>query len=190
VEIHGANGYLIDQFLRSNSNHRNDHYGGSQENRIRFLLEVTKAVAEKIGTEKTGVRLSPYIRFKDMDDPEILQTFMLVAERLNQFGIAYLHLCEADWDDAPEVPESFRQELRGKFANTIIATGNYTPDRGNAVIESKLVDLVGFGRKFLANPDYPKRVAEGASLNQITNTHTLFGGGGSEGYTDYPFLST
>jgi N-ethylmaleimide reductase len=190
VEIHGANGYLIDQFLRSNSNHRNDHYGGSQENRIRFLLEVTKAVAEKIGTEKTGVRLSPYIKFKDMDDPEILQTFMLAAERLNQFGIAYLHLCEADWDDAPEVPESFRQELRGKFTNTIIATGNYTPDRGNAVIESQLVDLVGFGRKFLANPDYPQRVAEGASLNQITNTHTLFGGGGSEGYTDYPFLST
>jgi N-ethylmaleimide reductase len=85
------------------------------------------------------------------------------------------------------VPESFRQELRGKFTNTIIGTGNYTPDRGNAVIESQ---LVGFGRKFLANPDYPQRVAEGASLNQITNTHTLFGGGGSEGYTDYPFLST
>jgi N-ethylmaleimide reductase len=187
VEIHGANGYLIDQFLRSNSNCRNDHYGGSQENRIRLLLEVTKAVAEKIGTEKTGVRLSLYIKFKDMDDPEILQTFMLAAERLNQLSIAYL--CEADWDDAPEVPESFRQELRGKFTNTITATGNYTPDRGNAVIENQLVDLVGFGRKFLANPDYPKRVAEGASLNQITNTHTLFGGGGSEGYTDYPFLS-
>jgi N-ethylmaleimide reductase len=190
VEIHGANGYLIDQFLRSNSNQRNDDYGGSQENRIRFLLEVTKAVAEKIGKEKTGVRLSPYIKFKDMDDPEILQTFMLAAEQLNQLSIAYLHLCETDWDDAPEVPESFRKELRSKFTNTIIATGNYTPDRANAVIEKQLVDLVGFGRKFLANPDYPRRVSEDASLNQITNSHTLFGGGESEGYTDYPFLST
>jgi N-ethylmaleimide reductase len=104
-------------------------------------------------------------------------------------GIAYLHLCEADWDDAPEVPESFRKELRRKFTNTIIAAGNYTPDRGNIVIEDRLVDLVGFGRKFLANPDHPKRVSEDASLNQITNTHTLFGGG-SEGYTDYLFLFT
>jgi N-ethylmaleimide reductase len=190
VEIHGANGYLIDQFLRSNSNQRSDHYGGSQENRIRFLVEVAKAVAEKIGKNKTGVRLSPYIRFKDMDDPEILQTFMLAAEQLEQLGIAYLHLCEADWDDAPEVPESFRVELRGKFTNTIIATGNYTPERGNTVIGKQLVDLVGFGRKILANPDYPKRVLENAPLNSITNTHTLFGGGSKEGYTDYPFLST
>jgi N-ethylmaleimide reductase len=114
---------------------------------------------------------------------------MLAAEQLNQMGIAHLHLCEADWDDASELPESFRKELRGEFTNTIIATGNYTLDQGNIVIEDRLVDLVGFGRKFLANPDYPKRVSEDASLNQITNTHTLFGGA-SKGYTDYPFLFT
>ncbi len=187
VEIHGANGYLIDQFLRSNTNKRNDQYGGSKEKRVRFLMEVTKAVAEEVGKEKTGVRLSPYIKFKDMDDPEILDTFMIAAEQLNPLDIAYLHLCEADWDDAPEVPEAFRTELRQKFSNTIIATGNYTPERGNDVITKQLVDLVGFGRKILANPDYPKRVAENLPLNEITNTHTLFGGGEAEGYTDYPF---
>ncbi len=187
VEIHGANGYLIDQFLRSNCNQRTDDYGGSQQKRTRFLIEVTKAVADAVGKEKTGVRLSPYIRFKDMEDPEILDTFMIAAEQLNQLDIAYIHLCEADWDDAPEVPESFRKELRQKFSNTIIATGNYTPERGNEVINKQLVDLVGFGRKILANPDYPDRVAKNVPLNEITNTHTLFGGGAAEGYTDYPF---
>ena len=187
VEIHGANGYLIDQFLRSNTNKRNDQYGGSKEDRVRLLIEVTKAVVEEVGKERTGVRLSPYIKFKDMDDPEILETFMIAAEQLNSLEIAYIHLCEADWDDAPEVPESFRQELRKKFTNTIIATGNYTPERGNEVIDKQLVDLVGFGRKILANPDYPERVAKNLPLNEITNTHTLFGGGGAEGYTDYPF---
>ncbi|MEE9344628.1 MAG: alkene reductase [Methylococcales bacterium] len=189
VEIHGANGYLIDQFLRSNCNKRTDDYGGSQLKRTRFLIEITKAVVNAVGKEKTGVRLSPYIRFKDMGDPEILDTFMLAAEQLNQLDIAYLHLCEADWDDAPEVPESFRKELRQKFSNTIIATGNYTPKRGNEVINKQLVDLVGFGRKILANPDYPMRVAHNAPLNEITNTHTLFGGGTAEGYTDYPFYT-
>ena len=189
VEIHGANGYLIDQFLRSNCNKRTDQYGGSKQKRTQFLIEVTKAVVNEIGKDKTGVRLSPYIRFKDMDDPEILDTFMIAAEQLNQLDIAYLHLCEADWDDAPEVPESFRVELRQKFSNTIIATGNYTPERGQDVIEKKLVDLVGFGRKILANPDYPIRVAKNAPLNEITNTHTLFGGGAAEGYTDYPFYT-
>ncbi|MEE9412425.1 MAG: alkene reductase [Methylococcales bacterium] len=187
VEIHSANGYLIDQFLRSNCNKRTDNYGGSKQKRTRFLIEVTKAVVDAVGKDKTGVRLSPYIRFKDMDDPEILDTFMIAAEQLNQLDIAYIHLCEADWDDAPEVPESFRKELRQQFSNTIIATGNYTPERGNEVINKQLVDLVGFGRKILANPDYPDRVANNAPLNEITNTHTLFGGGAAEGYTNYPF---
>lgn len=187
VEIHGANGYLIDQFLRSNTNKRSDKYGGPKENRARFLIELTNVVANAVGKEKTGVRLSPYIKFKDMDDPEILETFTIAAEQLDRLDIAYIHLCEADWDDAPEVPESFRRLLKEKFKNTIIATGNYTPERGNDVINKQLVDLVGFGRKILANPDYPRRVAENLPLNEITNTHTLFGGGGAEGYTDYSF---
>lgn len=188
VEIHGANGYLIDQFLRSNSNKRTDVYGGSKENRIRLLLEISKAVAQAIGKEKTGVRLSPFISFKDMNDPEILETIMLAATELNKQDIVYIHLCEADWDDAPKIPNDFRAELRSNFKNTIIATGNKTPEEAEQLLEANLVDLIGFGRKFLTNPDYPNRVKQNTTLNEISDNHTLFGGGTARGYTDYPFL--
>jgi len=188
VEIHAANGYLLDQFLRSNSNIRTDEYGGCAENRIRFISEVTRAVVEEIGAERTGIRLSPFIKFKDMDDPEILDTIMLATEELEKIGITYIHLCEADWDDAPTVPDTFRESLRNKFSGTIIATGNMTPERGNELIDSNLIDLAGFGRKFLSNPDYPERVAQGGPFNEISDTHTLFGGRGARGYTDYPTL--
>ncbi|KDN55688.1 alkene reductase [Flavobacterium seoulense] len=188
VEIHGANGYLIDQFLRSNSNKRTDDYGGTKENRIRLLVEITKAVALAIGKKKTGVRLSPFISFKDMNDPEILQTIMLAASELNKLDIAYVHLCEADWDDAPQIPNDFRIQLRDTFKNTIIATGNKPPDEAEKLLEENLVDLIGFGRKFLTNPDYPERVKQHAILNEISDNHTLFGGGTARGYTDYPLM--
>lgn len=189
VEIHGANGYLIDQFLRSNSNIRTDEYGGSKENRIRFLIEVTEAVIEAVGKEKTGVRLSPFIKFKDMDDPEIMEAIMLAAEYLNRMDIAYIHLCEADWDDAPAIPLEFRKELREKFNNTIIATGNKTPEEAEELLKNNRVDLIGFGRNFLTNPDYPERVRLNVPLNEISDPHTLFGGGGARGYTDYTFFN-
>ncbi|AXX87045.1 old yellow enzyme (OYE)-related FMN binding domain-containing protein [Malaciobacter marinus] len=185
VEIHGANGYLIDQFLRSNSNIRDDKYGGSKENRINLLLEITKAVIAKIGSEKTGVRLSPFIKFKDMDDPEMLDTFMLAAKELNKLDILYIHLCEADWDDAPKIPESFRNELRKTFKNTIIATGGYTLQRANDVIKKDLVDLVGFGRYFIPNPDLVSRLENNYPLSEIKDSHTLFGGRDEYGYSDY-----
>lgn len=188
VEIHGANGYLIDQFLRSNSNQRTDEYGGSPENRIRFLVEVTQAVIHTVGKDRVGVRLSPFIKFKDMDDPEILETIMLATEALNELDIAYIHLCEADWDDAPKVPAVFRAALRSKFKNTVIVTGNKSPEEGEEMLATDLVDLIGFGRKFLSNPDYPQRVIADAPLNEINDTHTLFGGGDARGYTDYPVL--
>ncbi|SFT02634.1 N-ethylmaleimide reductase [Zhouia amylolytica] len=188
VEIHGANGYLIDQFLRSNANKRTDRYGGSKENRIQLLLEITRAVVEAVGNAHVGVRLSPFIKFKDMDDPEILDTIMLAVKALDEIGVTYIHLSEADWDDAPEIPDNFRVELRNNFHNTVIATGNKTPEQGEALLKEGLVDLIGFGRGFLANPDYPERVALNAQMNEITDTHTLFGGGDERGYTDYPFL--
>jgi len=188
IEIHGGNGYLIDQFLRSNSNFRTDEYGGSQENRIRFLLEVTKAIADEIGGDKTGVRVAPFIKFKDMDDPEILETIMLAAKALDDIGVSYIHLSEADWDDSPIIPMTFRTELRKVFSKTIIATGNKTPEIGETLLRADLVDLIGFGRNFLTNPDYPVRVKLEAPLNAIRDSHTLFGGGGARGYTDYPFL--
>jgi N-ethylmaleimide reductase len=189
VEIHGANGYLIDQFLRSNSNKRTDDYGGNQENRIRLLIEITVAVGNAIGKGKTGVRLSPFISFKDMNDPEILETIMMASKELNKLDIAYIHLCEADWDDAPQIPIEFRTALRANFKNTIIATGNKTPEEGEKLLQENLVDLIGFGRKFLTNPDYPERVKTNAVLNEISDNHTLFGGGTERGYTDYPFLN-
>ncbi|PKH52588.1 alkene reductase [Tenacibaculum sp. Bg11-29] len=188
VEIHGANGYLIDQFLRSNSNIRKDEYGGTKENRVRILTEVTQAVVNEIGSEKTGVRLSPFISFKDMNDPEILDTIMLASKKLEKLGVTYIHLCEADWDDAPEIPTDFRVQLREVFSKTIIATGNKTPQQANKLLANNLVDLVGFGRKFLTNPDYPKRVKLNAKMNQISDDHTLFGGGTARGYTDYSFI--
>jgi N-ethylmaleimide reductase len=188
VEIHGANGYLIDQFLRSNCNHRTDEYGGSRENRVRLLSEIAQAVIEEVGADRTGVRLSPFIKFKDMDDPDILDTIMIAARDLSRLGATYIHLCEADWDDAPEVPEAFRVEFRKAFTNSIIVTGNYTPERAKEVLTKEYADLIGFGRKFLTNPDYPARVAANASLNAISDSHTLFGGGDARGYTDYPFM--
>ncbi|WP_431166806.1 alkene reductase [Tenacibaculum halocynthiae] len=188
VEIHGANGYLIDQFLRSNSNIRKDKYGGSKENRIRILSEITHAVVNEIGTDKTGVRLSPFINFKDMNDPEILETIMLAAKKLEEIGITYIHLCEADWDDAPQIPINFRKKLRNTFSKTIIATGNKTPEEADELLQENLVDLVGFGRSFLTNPDYPKRVEMNLKMNEIIDNHTLFGGGDTRGYTDYPFI--
>jgi N-ethylmaleimide reductase len=188
VEIHGANGYLIDQFLRSNSNQRSDEYGGSKENRVRLLIEITSAVINAIGKEKTGVRLSPFISFKDMNDPEILETIMLASKELNKLDITYIHLCEADWDDAPQIPNDFRRTLRANFKNTIIATGNKTPQEGEILLQNNLGDLIGFGRNFLTNPDYPARVKQNAKLNEISDNHTLFGGGTEKGYTDYSFL--
>lgn len=188
VEIHGANGYIVDQFLRSNSNKRTDEYGGSKENRTRFLVELTKAVCDAVGKEKTGVRVAPFIKFKDMGDPEIFDTIMIATKKLNELGILYLHLSEADWGDAPVIPRDFRIQLRESFGNTIIATGNKTPEEGELLLNENLVNLIGFGKKYICNPDYPERVKLNAPLNTITDTHTLFGGGGARGYTDYPFM--
>jgi N-ethylmaleimide reductase len=187
VEIHGANGYLIDQFLRSTSNQRSDRYGGSIENRIRLLVEVAAAVAAEIGAARTGIRLAPFITARGMACPEIIPAILAAARQLNTLGIAYLHLSEADWDDAPQVPESFRHELRTAFQGAIIVAGNYDAARGAAIITAGLADLVAFGRPFIANPDFPARIATGAPLASFDSS-TLFGGD-ARGYTDYPNFS-
>lgn len=184
IEIHGGNGYLIDQFLRTNSNHRTDAYGGTPEKRIRFLLEVVEAVSAKIGADKVGVRLAPYVTFKDMACPEIVDTILLAAKHLSALGVAYLHLSEADWDDAPQVPESFRIELRKVFKGSIIVAGRYDVERANEVIEKGYADLVAFGRPFIANPDLPYRLANQLPLSPF-DKGPLFGGSAA-GYTDYP----
>jgi N-ethylmaleimide reductase len=184
VEIHAANGYLVDQFLRSNSNQRDDDYGGSKENRVRFLHEITAAVAEEVGRERVGVRLSPFITFKDMTDPEILDTIDIALARLDGLGIGYVHLGEADWDDAPIIPENYRRTFRRSFRNTLMVAGQYTFESAEAILRDGLADLVAFGRPFVANPDLPRRLREGLPLASF-NMDTLFGGGAA-GYVDYP----
>ncbi|HFQ4903287.1 TPA: alkene reductase [Vibrio vulnificus] len=186
VEIHGGNGYLIDQFLRTNSNHRTDQYGGSRENRIRFLLQVVDAVSQAIGADKVGVRLAPFITFKDMNCPDIVPTILEASKQLQARDIAYLHLSEADWEDAPEIPESFRIELREYFTNTIIVAGSYTQARADEVLKKGYADLVAFGRPFVSNPDLVARLKHQQPLAELDGA-TLFGGD-ERGYTDYTAL--
>ncbi|BDP32720.1 alkene reductase [Vibrio vulnificus] len=186
VEIHGGNGYLIDQFLRTNSNHRTDQYGGSRENRIRFLLQVVDAVSQAIGADKVGVRLAPFITFKDMNCPDIVPTILEASKQLQARDIAYLHLSEADWEDAPEIPESFRIELREYFTNAIIVAGSYTQARADEVLKKGYADLVAFGRPFVSNPDLVARLKHQQPLAELDGA-TLFGGD-ERGYTDYTAL--
>ena len=186
AEIHGANGYLIDQFLRTTSNMRTDEYGGSRENRLRFLKEVVDAVGSELGYERTAIRLAPFLTARGMACPDILPTILDAAAFLESRGVAYLHLVEADWDDAPEFTESFRQDLRARFSHPIIVAGKYEKDRAEWILEKGYADLVAFGRPFVANPDLPRRLAQDLPLASFDGS-TLFGGD-ERGYSDYPSL--
>ncbi|RDK05566.1 alkene reductase [Cupriavidus lacunae] len=186
VEIHGANGYLIDQFLRTTSNVRSDEYGGTRENRLQFLKEVVNAVADEVGADRTAIRLAPFLTARGMACPDILPTILDAAEFLQARGIAYLHLVEADWDDAPQFTEAFRQSIRARFTRPVIVAGNYDRARAEWVLSKGYADLVAFGRPFVANPDLPRRLADGLPLATFDGS-TLFGGG-ERGYTDHPAL--
>lgn len=184
VEIHAANGYLIDSFLRSGSNRRTDIYGGSIEKRLRFFYEVVDAVIGVVGPDRVGVRVSPHITQRGMDCPDMVATTLLAARRLSEKGVAYLHFAEADWEDAPLVPEAFRRDVRHAFGGAIGVAGGYTLDRAQAVIQGGWADWVAFGRPFIANPDLPERLRQQVPL-ATPDTSTLFGGD-ARGYTDYP----
>jgi N-ethylmaleimide reductase len=183
VEIHGANGYLIDQFLRTTSNIRTDAYGGSRENRLRFLKELVAAVAAEVGADQTAIRLAPFLTARGMACPDILPTILEATEFLQAQGIGYLHLVEADWDDAPQFAESFRKEIRARFQGPIVVAGHYDLDKASWVLDKGYADLVAFGRPFVANPDLPHRLAQGLPLAGL-DPAALFGGG-ERGYTDY-----
>lgn len=187
VEIHGANGYLIDQFLRSTSNLRTDEYGGSRENRLRFLREVVTAVAEEAGALRTGLRLAPFLTARGMACPDILPTILDAASFANSTGLAYLHLVEADWDDAPVFSEDFRRALRARFGGSLIYAGQYDLAKAQRMLAAGLADLIAFGRPFIANPDLPQRLASAAPLAS-PDPATLFGGD-ARGLTDYPALT-
>lgn len=189
VEIHGANGYLPDQFLQDGSNKRTDAYGGPVENRARFLLEVTAAAVSVWGGDRVGVRIGPSGRWAGMSDSNPEATFRYVAEQLNQFGLAYLHIIEPRIKGSEAIEEGLApvasQHLRRIFHGKIIAAGGFEPADAKAIIAAGDADLVAFGRHFIANPDLPKRIQFGLQFNPYDRT--TFYGGDHRGYTDYPF---
>lgn len=190
VEVHSANGYLLDQFLNSTTNHRTDEYGGSTGNRARLLLEVVQAVSDVWEPDRVGVRLSPLGEFNDMGDANPEETIDYVVSRLNEIGLAYLHVVrpripqDAAWDD-PEAQDIIRL-VRERYQGTLIVAGGFSREEAEEWVQDGKADLIAFGRKFLANPDLPHRLRIGAPLN--ADDPATYYGGGAKGYTDYPTL--
>jgi N-ethylmaleimide reductase len=185
VEIHAANGYLIDQFLRDGSNRRGDRYGGPVENRVRFLREVVEAVIGVWDAERVGVRISPRNTFNSMHDSDPQALFNHVAECLDDYGLAYLHVTESAPPEGPEQRVDFR-ELRRRWHGVYMANGGYDRPRAEAALAEGYADLVSFGVPFLANPDLPERLRRNAPLNP-PDPDTFYRGD-EHGYTDYPTL--
>lgn len=187
VEIHGANGYLLDQFLRDGTNKRTDDYGGAIANRARLHLEVTEAVVGVWGSDRVGMRLSPSSTFNQMSDSNPEATFGYLAEQLNRFNLAYLHLLEPSESDLRHgghaVPTAY---FRPIYKGNLMANWDYDQAKANAAIASGSADLVSFGKAFIANPDLPERFKLNAPLNP-PDPDTFYGGG-EQGYTDYPTL--
>ncbi|GAB3507939.1 alkene reductase [Spirosoma knui] len=184
VELHGANGYLLEQFLNPGVNNRTDAYGGSVQNRARLIIELAKAIADAIGAQKVGIRFSPYSTLGDLPsyaDDEVNETYRYLAQELDKVGIAYVHIAV----NAP-IPQRTFDAIRTSFAGTIILCNGLTPETAEAALHDGFADLVAFGRSFLANPDLAERIAQRAELNQPDYT-TLYTPG-EEGYTDYPTL--
>ncbi len=186
VEVHGANGYLLDEFLRDGSNKRTGPYGGSVENRARLMLEVLEAVSSVWGSDRVGLRISPLNSYNSMIDSDAVGLSTWLATRLNDFGLAYLHVMRADF---------FQQQsgdvltpIRANYTGVLVGNMGYTAEEANAAIAAGKLDAVAFGSAFLANPDLPARIKASAPLNQA-NPATFYTAG-PEGYTDYPALST
>jgi N-ethylmaleimide reductase len=185
VEVHAANGYLIDQFLRDRTNRRADRYGGSIENRVRFLVEVVDAVAAGVGSARVGVRISPQNMQNDIADSDPQTLFNCVASQLAERGLAYLHVVEGDTSGNPVPPFDYRA-LKRLFGGLVIANNGFDKLRANAAIADGEADLVAFGKPFIANPDLAIRLLLDAPIMPV-NRDTLYGGG-EAGYTDYPML--
>ena len=187
VEVHGANGYLIDQFLRDGTNSREDKYGASVENRSRFLFEIIEAVIKEVGADNVGLRLSPSGTFNDMTDSNPKKHFTYICNELNKYKLAYLHIIDAlegDIRHGANVVELC--VLRDAYKGILITNGGYDKDRGNKAIENNLADAVTFGELFISNPDLPERFKTNAQLNKA-DTETYYTQD-EKGYTDYPYL--
>ena len=187
VELHGANGYLIQQFLHPKTNRRQDAWGGSVEKRVRFALEVVRAVAAEIGPERLGIRISPYGVFNEMPHyDQIEETYDRLIAGLNDIGLLYVHIVDHASMGAPEVPDAIKRRIRDAFDGAVILSGGYDFDRANEDLAAGRGDLVAFGRPFLANPDLLDRFRADAGLNEPRPD--LFYTPGAEGYVDYPTL--
>ena len=193
VEIHAANGYLLDQFIESGTNRRNDTYGGTVESRTRLLFEVVEALTPVWGPDRIGVRISPLGKLNDIHDDNPQATFGYVAERLSEYGLAYLHMVNPALEQMQSGKEPDPHALhmaklvRNKFRGTLIVAGGFDAESGARWLREGWADLIAYGRKFLANPDLPERLRLGAALNP-DDPRTYYGGG-EKGYTDYPSLA-
>jgi N-ethylmaleimide reductase len=187
IELHGANGYLLEQFIRPNSNQRTDNYGGPIENRARFVLEVADAVIAAIGKDKVGIRLSPYGVFNDMPLYDAMAAdYTYLAQQLNARGLVYIHLVDHSSMGAPEVPDAIKAMFRTTFKGKLILSGGYDAARAESDLAANKCDLIAVGKLFLANPDLVKRWKTGAAVNAF-DMNTFYTPG-AKGYTDYPAL--
>jgi N-ethylmaleimide reductase len=186
VEIHAANGYLIDAFLQSKSNHRSDTYGGSLENRYRFLQEIVESILTVWTSDRVGVRLSPNGVYNDMGSPDYRETFLYVAEQLNSYQLAYLHLLDGLGFGFHELGEPMTlKEFKAVFSNPLIGNCGYTQETAESAINQGNADLIAFGRPYISNPDLVKRFAENLPLNPPAEPNIWYSFG-KEGYTDFP----
>jgi N-ethylmaleimide reductase len=186
VELHGANGYLLDQFAKDGTNKRTDAYGGSIENRARLMLEVAKAVAAEAGAERTGIRISPVTPANDISDSNPQPLFDHIVDRLNALKLVYIHVIEGATGGPRDVAPFDYGSLRQRFNGSYIANNGFDFELANKVLSANQADLIAFGKLFLANPDLVERLKRNAPLNAPDKA--TFYGGGAEGYTDYPTL--
>lgn len=185
VELHAANGYLLEQFLNPNVNDRTDDYGGTIENRSRLILEIVTKTAEAIGKDKIGIRFSPLSTLGDLqpyDKAEVHRTYAYLSSELNKLGIVYIHISVN-----PNIPEETHKAIRSAFSNTLVYCNGFTSETAEAMLREGSADLVAFGRGFLANPDFVKRIEKDAPLNDV-NFKALYTPD-AVGYTDYPVLA-
>jgi N-ethylmaleimide reductase len=186
VELHGANGYLIDQFMRDGSNKRTDQYGGSLENRTRLLAEVLAALTAVFPAKRVGVRFSPFSSFGDMSDSDPMAMFAAALERANDAGLGYVHVVEGETGGPRKFPLDAVALIRSKFSGAYMANNGYDRELAIEAVQTGAADLIAFGRLFLANPDLVERLKQGAPLNEPDQA--TFYGGDARGYTDYPTL--
>lgn len=183
VELHGANGYLVHQFLGTNTNLRTDEYGGSFENRARFLFELVDAISDVIGSQRLGVKISPTVPFNDMQDADAEEFYPFIVQELNKRNLAYLHI---GFEETPTTRINWHEKLRLIYNGIYFANGGFTKESGEKLLAENKADAIAYGKLFVANPDLPERFKENAPLNNLDDSS--FYATGEKGYTDYPTL--